>query len=68
MRPDKGAFKQRAAMFGSIAFASLKALQPLYGGKSAFPTKSLGMRDLAQANRLARVSCVISHKPIAWHG
>ena len=42
-------------MSGSIASTFPKTSKPLYGGKDALPAKSLQTRDLAEANRLARV-------------
>jgi hypothetical protein len=55
IRPDKGVFKRKGSDVWQHRVFIPKDLQPLYGGKAAFPAKSLGTRDLAEANRLARL-------------
>lgn len=54
MTPDKGVFKRKGSDVWQHRVFIPKDLQPLYRGKAAFPAKSLGTRDLAEANRRAR--------------
>ena len=54
MTPDKGVFKRKGSGVWQHRVFIPKDLQPLYGGKAAFPAKSLQTCDLAEANRRAR--------------
>lgn len=55
MTPDKGVFKRKGSDVWQHRVYIPKDLQPAYGGKSDLPAKSLGTKDLAEANRRARV-------------
>jgi hypothetical protein len=55
MTPDKGVFKRKGSDVWQHRVYIPKDLQAAYGGKADLPAKSLGTRDLAEANRLARV-------------
>jgi hypothetical protein len=55
MTPDKGVFKRKGGDVWQHRVYIPKDLQAAYGGKADLPAKSLGTRDLAEANRLARV-------------
>jgi len=55
MTPDKGVFKRKGSDVWQHRVYIPKDLQGTYGGKSDLPAKSLGTRDLAEANRRARV-------------
>jgi hypothetical protein len=55
MTPDKGVFKRKGSDAWQHRVYVPKDLRPLYGGKDALPAKSLQTRDLAEANRRARL-------------
>ena len=55
MTPDKGVFKRKGSDVWQHRVYIPKDLQATYGGKPDLPAKSLGTRDLAEANRRARV-------------
>lgn len=55
MRPDKGVFKRAGSDVWQHRVYIPVELRAHYSGKSAVPAKSLGTRDLNEANRLARL-------------
>jgi integrase len=55
MRPDKGVFKRAGSNVWQHRVHIPVELRAHYSGKSALPAKSLGTRDLKEANRLARI-------------
>ncbi len=54
MSPDKGVFKRKGSDVWQHRVFIPKDLRSHYGGKSELPAKSLGTRDLKEANSLAR--------------
>ena len=54
MTPDKGVFKRKGIDVWQHRVFIPKDLQHLYNGKRDLPAKSLGTRELKDANRLAR--------------
>jgi len=54
MTPDKGVFKRKGSDVWQHRVFIPKDVRSHYGGKSELPAKSLGTRDLKEANRLAR--------------
>jgi hypothetical protein len=54
MTPDKGVFKREGSDVWQHRVYIPKDLQHLYNGKRDLPAKSLGTRELKEANRLAR--------------
>ena len=55
MTPDKGVFKRKGSDVWQHRVFIPKDLRAAYGGKADLPAKSLGTRDLAEANRRARL-------------
>jgi uncharacterized protein DUF6538 len=55
MTPDKGVFKRKGSDVWQHRVFIPKDLRATYGGKADLPAKSLGTRDLAEANRRARL-------------
>jgi integrase len=54
MTPDKGVFKRKGSDVWQHRVFIPKDVRKFYGGKSELAAKSLGTRDLKEANRLAR--------------
>jgi hypothetical protein len=54
MTPDKGVFKRKGSDVWQHRVFIPKDVRGSYGGKSELPAKSLGTRDLKEANRRAR--------------
>jgi uncharacterized protein DUF6538 len=54
MTPDKGVFKRKGSDVWQHRVYIPKDLHAAYGGKADLPARSLGTRDLAEANRRAR--------------
>jgi len=55
MKPDKGVFQRKGSAVWQHRIYIPNDLRSLYGGKDALPAKSLGTRNLSEANRLARL-------------
>lgn len=54
MTPDKGVFKRKGSAVWQHRVVVPKDVRSFYGDKTELPARSLGTRDLAEANTLAR--------------
>ena len=67
MRPDKGVFRRKDSAVWQHRVFIPKDVRGHYGGKQILPAKSLGTKDLAEANRLARIRTADYEKEFEAH-